>query len=483
MIITGKTTGEHLQNVSCVLERLQQYGLRANLEKCEFFKNRISFCGHEIDSDGLHKTQEKTEVVLKAPEPTNTTELRSFLGIVNYCGRFMKNLSATLHPLHQLLQKDCKWQWNEECQNAFEEVKNMVTSKEVLTHYDPTLPLRVASNASPKGLGAVLSHVMADGSERPIAYASRSLNEAERNYAQIDKEALGIVWAVKRFHTYLFGRHFTMITDHQPLVSIFSPRKGISTTSAARLQRYALFLAGYDYAIEYKNTKRHGNADSLSRMPVETENETEVEELEAVSLLNLSQFETLPVTHDQVRRDTLRDLVLSSVYECVMSGWNPDNRNSKTEAYFTRKTELTVQQGCLLWGIRVRIPPRLRKRVLDELHSGHIGVVKMKALARSYTWWPGIDKEIESMTKSCNSCQNVKHAPPAAPIHPWEWPSQPWSRVYIDFAGPYLGSMFFVMVDANSKWPEVIQMKTTTSEKIIEVLRTIFARNGIPRQL
>ncbi|XP_021347324.1 uncharacterized protein K02A2.6-like [Mizuhopecten yessoensis] len=129
------------------------------------------------------------------------------------------------------------------------------------------------------------------------------------------------------------------------------------------------------------------------------------------------------------------------------------------------------------------IPPRLRTRVLEELHSGHIGVVKMKALARSYVWWPGIDKDIETMTKSCNGCQNVKHAPPAAQIHQWEWPYRPWSRLHIDFAGPFLGSMFFVVVDTNSKWPEVVQMNTTTSEKTIEVLRTKIARNGIPRQI
>ena len=115
----------------------------------------------------------------------------------------------------------------------------------MLCHYDPNIPIRLACDASPFGLGAVLSHELMDGSERPITFASRSLNKAERNYSQIGKEALGIIFGVKKFYTYLYGRKFTLITDHQPLVSIFNPRKGISTTSAARLQRHALFLTGY----------------------------------------------------------------------------------------------------------------------------------------------------------------------------------------------------------------------------------------------
>ena len=133
----------------------------------------------------------------------------------------------------------------------------------MLTHYDPNLPVRLVCDASPYGLGSVLSHVMTDGTERPVAFASRSLAKSERNYAKIDKEALGIVWSVKKFHTYLFGRSFTLVTDHQPLTSIFSPNKGIPVTTAARLQRYALFLSGFNYQIEYKNTKRHTNAESV----------------------------------------------------------------------------------------------------------------------------------------------------------------------------------------------------------------------------
>ena len=199
-----------------MLKRLQDAGLKGNKEKCEFFRDRVQFCGHEIDREGLHKTQEKIEAVVSAPRPENVSQLRSFLGLVNYYNRFLPNASTVLHPLHQLLEQNSEWQWTEQCEQAFTEAKRMITSEQVLTHYDLALPVRLACDASPTGIGAVLSHVMPDGSERPVAFASRS-------YAQIDKEALSIVWGVKRFHVYLYGGRFTLITDHKPLTAIFHP--------------------------------------------------------------------------------------------------------------------------------------------------------------------------------------------------------------------------------------------------------------------
>ena len=149
----------------------------------------------------------------------------------------------------------------------------------------------------------------------------------------------------------------------------------------------------------------------------------------------------------------------------------------------TKKDELSVYDGCLLWGMRVIVPQPLRERVLDQVHEGHIGMVKMKALARSYVWWPSIDKDIEHSVKGCVGCQLHQNMPQAAPLHPWEWPSGPWQRIHIDYAGPFLGSMFLVVVDAHSKWPESFVMKSTTSQQTIQKLREIFSRNGLPEQL
>lgn len=159
MIITGKNDEEHLSNLEEVLCQLQVHGLRANKTKYEFFKEKITFCGHDIDSHGLHKSPEKVEAVLKAPRPCNVAEMRSLL-----------NLSAVVHPLNQLLENNRQWKLTEQCETAFHDAKEMITLEQVLTYYDPSLPLRLACGAFLVGIGAVVSHVMNVGFERPISF-------------------------------------------------------------------------------------------------------------------------------------------------------------------------------------------------------------------------------------------------------------------------------------------------------------------------
>ena len=148
--------------------------------------------------------------------------------------------------------------------------------------------------------------------------------------------------------------------------------------------------------------------------------------------------------------------------------------------YLVQRNELTLLQGCVMWGNRVIVPPKLRQQVLEELHAGHLRVVKMKALARSYVWWPGLDAQIEEKCKTCVSCQRIQKMPNLTPLHPWPWPAAPWQRIHINFTGLFEGRMFFVVVDAHSKWPEVIVMDSTTSEKTIQVLRGLFSHYGVP---
>ncbi len=188
----------------------------------------------------------------------------------------------------------------------------------MLAHYDPKIPLRLAGDASAYGVGAVISHVYPDGLERPIAYASRTLTPAERNYSQLEKEALSLIFGVKKFHQYLYGRRFTLYTDHKPLTTILGEKKGVRPMAAACLQRWALLLSAYDYAIKYKSTQAHGNADELSRLPISTDLKPPNQE---ANTFNIRHIEALPTTASQLKYAMQRDPILSRVFRYTRSGW------------------------------------------------------------------------------------------------------------------------------------------------------------------
>ena len=237
------------------------------MNKCCFLQSSIDYLGHHIDAEGVHPTKSKVEALLEAPAPTNVAELQAFLGFVQYYGRFYRNLSTILSPMNALLRKNVVWKWTNECQAAYETCKHGISEGSWLTHYDVGKQIRLACDASSYGIGAVISHVMDDDSERPIAMASRTLTKAERGYAQLEKEGLSLIFGVKKFHMYLYGKSFTLITDHLPIVKILGPKTGIPALAADRMQRWSLILSAYYYTIEYRKSADHANADGLSRLP------------------------------------------------------------------------------------------------------------------------------------------------------------------------------------------------------------------------
>ena len=478
--ISSSEVAEHLSTLDSVLDCLQQHGFRLRKDKCRFLMPSVEYLGHIVDASGIRATLEKVDAILQAPPPTNTTELRAFLGLVNYYGKFVSNLATLLRPLNDLLESDTKWVWSQECAQAFAETKEKLVSTLVLTHYNPDLPINLPTDASAYGVGAVISHVSSDGTERPIAFASRSLTDSERNYAQIEKVALLLVFGVKRFHQFLYGRKSSLITDHKSLTAIFGPKKGIPALAAARLQRWAVLLSAYYYHISYKPSQLHSNADGLSRLPLPTNRSASTDNV--CKLFNIGQIQALPVTVADVQKATPSDRLLSRVCEYVLKGC-PSQVPPELHMFKDKQNELSLEVVCLMWGIRVVIPEALKAVVLQSLHFNHPGTTRMKAVARSYFWWGGLDKDIESISKTCNACQAMKSSPPVAPLHPWVWPNAPWKRLHLDFAGPFLGKMLFVLVDAHSMWPEVAIMSSTTFASTIEVLRSLFARYGLPEQV
>ena len=226
-----------------------------------------------------------------------------------YYGKFIPNISSIMQPLHRLFRCGQKWQWAKDCQQAFQTTKRALTSAPVLIHYDVKLPLRLATDASQYGIGAVLSHIMPDGSNRPIEYASRTLSKSEQNYSQIEKEASSNVFGIKKFHIYLYGRTFSLLTDHKPLTTIFGPKRGIPTMAAARMQRWALLLAAYSYTIRYCPTQAHGNANALSWLPMP--DTTAVGNPTDPTVFNFAQIAALPVDSTALVTAMKADQVLS----------------------------------------------------------------------------------------------------------------------------------------------------------------------------
>ena len=481
ILVTGKDDEEHIDTLRRVLQALCDAGLTVKLSKCAFMQDSVVYCGYLISSSGVHPMASNVEAVAKAPVPTNLTELRAFLGMVNYYHGFLDKLATVTEPLHNLLRKGVKWDWTISCNEAFGKLKKMLSEAPVLTHFDPTKPIVVHCDASPYGLGCVLSHVMPDGLERPVSFVSRTLSAAERNYAHIEKEGLALVFAVKKFHEYLYGQEFTMVTDHKPLLGLFSEQKGLPSRSSARVLRWALLLAAYNYKLMYRPGPDHANADGLSRLPLDF-HPTDVSS--SVFPVRMLEMQSAPVNEKDVRVATRRDPVLSKLLCCVLKGWSSSsNVYPELEAFKLHADELSTESGCVLWGSRVVIPEVLRERVLNMLHEVHPGMSRMKALARCYVWWPGMDKQIENLVRCCATCKEHQTRPAGAPVHPWEHPTSPWQRVHIDFAGPMKGETFLLLVDAYSKWLEVVKVKSVSSQNTICELRKIFATHGLPEMI
>ena len=319
ILIAGASVDENLQNLEAVLQKLKDAGLRLNRSKCFFCHSSLEYLGHIISEHGIQPTSEKVRAIKEAPPPKTLSELRAFLGLLNYYSKFLPNLSSQLAPLYSLLNKGQKWHWGQQQCQAFQAAQNALQADALLVHYGPSKPIILASDASQYGVGAILSHVMDNEQDRPIAYVSRTLSSAEKHYSQLEKEALAIVFAVKKFHYFIYGRPFLIESDHRPLMFLFGDKSGIPPLASSRIQRWALTLSSYNYTIRYKAGKHIGHADALSRLPRPVSHSAVTTPADLILLTEHLSSTCISAHH--IKQWTSRDPVLSCVRRFIQTGW------------------------------------------------------------------------------------------------------------------------------------------------------------------
>ncbi|KAF0712303.1 Uncharacterized protein FWK35_00035850, partial [Aphis craccivora] len=444
--ISGKTRSEHNNRLENVLNKLQNSGLKVKVEKCKFLKNSIEYLGHILDGNGIHSTEKHIEAIKNVVVPNSLSELKSFLGMVTYYIKYIPNSAEFLEPLYKLTRKEEDFIWSNKCNNAFNQIKKFIA------------------------VGAILSHVYNDNTERPIAFASHLLTKAEQKYPQLEREGLAIIFGLKKFHDYLFGKHFTLVTDNKPIAHILNPNKGIPTIAANRLQRWAYILMSYKFNIKWVSTSNNP-ADYLSRLSKQSK---QIDIEANTNYLNFINDESNWILDwFKIKKATRSDPIISKIVDHVSNdNWpNDSNKNSNILPYYKRKNELTIEQNVLMWGYRVIIPAKFRNKLLDQLHESHQGTTKMK------------NCDIEKLTSSCEVCCENRAVPPKAILKPFEWPTKPWTRIHIDFFGPIFGQVFFVLVDATSKWIECFKVNSLNTTTVLKHLTEVFSRFGLPKSI
>ena len=491
VIIFSRTRLEHLQHVRQFLQRCQDRGVSLNASKLQLAQQTVKFAGFIVSGDGYRPDPQLTEALSQFPTPSNLTEVRSFFGLVNQVAYFVDDVAELLTPLRSLLSSRREFIWDENHQLAFDNAKAALTSLPTLAFYDPKLPTRLETDASRvRGLGFVLRQAHPDGTWRVIQAGSRFLSDAETRYAVIELEALSVAWAVRKCHIFLCGLpSFQILTDHRPLVPILNS-KTLDEIENPRLQRLRMKIseAGV-FTASWRAGAEHVAPDALSRAPVQDpEPGDEVGEdaaslgVCAVVVAELHASGT-DVRLDEVRRAALYDPEYQSLKRTVEEGF-PQTKNDTPESirrYWTVRDRLFVDDGLVVCGCRLVIPQELRKTVLAALHDGHMGKERTKSRARQVVYWPGMDADVENVTRSCLTCQAQLPSQQRETVLHHQPTQRPFQSLDLDFA-EHAGRKYLIAVDGFSGWRFINLLgNSAQARQLMSAMREIFCQVGVPQ--
>ena len=480
ILIYGIDRQEHDRRLKQVLDRINESGMTLNEDKFEFAKTEIEYLGQVIDQEGLKKDPKKVKAILEMKTPENVSDVRRFLGMVNQQMKFLPNLAEKTKPLRDLLHKENDWIWDRNQEEAFNQLKKDLSTSETLALYNPKRATIVSADSSSFGLGACLRQRLEDGRWKPVAYASRSLTETERRYAQIEKEALAITWACEHWTDLLTGMQFEIESDHKPLIPLLSTK--LIHELPLRVQRFRMRLLRYSFTIRHVPGKELYTADALSRAPQDIDDLPDEQFTQNTEAYINAMLVTLPVSDqriEKIRQELKKDETLRIVMYNVENGWPEKNQLSKElKQYLNESTYLSVHDGLLMRENRLVIPSSMREEVLFTLHDGHQGIVKTKENAAASVWYPGITKDIELMIKTCPECAKYRKAT-VEPMLGTPFPERPWQRIATDFFIEN-GQVYLLVVDYYSRDIEIFRTSNQpTSSETIRKMKAVFSRHGI----
>lgn len=534
IIIFSKNLTEHIIKLRKVFDVLRKANLKIQLDKSEFLRKEVLYLGHTITNEGLKPNEDKIKAVLNYPIPKTPREIKGFLGLVGYYRRFIKDFSKITKPMTLFLKKGSKIKLTEEYVNAFETCKSLLVNAPLLQYPDFSKPFILTTDASNVALGAVLSQGNV-GNDKPVAYASRTLNDAETKYSAIEKELLAVIWAVKYFRPYLYGTKFQIYTDHRPLAWLYSLKEPNS-----KLTRWRLRLQEYDFEIIYKKGSQNTIADALSRIKINTytkrspdkinldedseatltasEVESDVEEEPSSTISKItSAIDTKPKqilvytwfkneigvknitrgkqliieTHLPLDRPDLVKQFLKENIEPNKKYYIYFEDKNHRETFNTVIAELFRNDSVKFIECTERVvvieDENEQKNYVLKYHEGktcHRGIKEtLSRLKRNY-YWPNMHETTAAVINACTLCKRMKYdRNPLKPmIQLTQTQNKPFEELFIDLFS-IEGNTYLTIVDAFSKLGQALKIENRSTPEVVRALIKYFSYYGTPTKI
>lgn len=470
ILVVGRTKEEHDATLRQVLDRARERNVRFNKNKLQLALKEVKYLGHIFSKNIIKPDPERLLAIKEMNRPKNKTDLQTFLGVANFMRPFIDKLSEKTAPLRELLKKNALFNWTELHDRVFDEIKSSILKSNILVPFDASKELTVQCDASQSGLGCCLIQ-----NGKPISFGSRTLTACERNYSQIEKEMLSIIYACTKFKFYTYGRKIRVVNDHKPLLGIM--KKEIHKIASSKLQRMKLKLLNFDITLEYAPGKTIQMADYLSRYMINSgEKEEDKSFTESVLTINVSDERKI-----ELQKETERDEILKKIKEYCKNGW-PNNKSkcpAPIKYYYKLRNDILIEDDLLFYKERIIIPSALRHQILNKLHEPHFGITKTQKRARNAVYWPCINNEIEQLVSNCRICQENSAKNKKEPMIPHEVPNEPFKKVACDIL-EHKGKSYLALSDYYSKWIELVKLNGKTAQEINKHLIRIFSTFGYP---